>query len=78
VGGEPADGPLIPTQVPQEEPVQAWHEITADEVLQLLRTAEGLENATYDPRSHPARDTVLQDVELSTGERFRIMVQRLR
>lgn len=60
------------------EIVQAYHEVEAGEVLQLLRTAEGLERATWDPRQEVARDTVVQDVELPTGERFRLMVQRLR
>jgi hypothetical protein len=59
--------------------VQAYVEHTADEVLQgITANVELLERATWDPRSEVARDTVAQDVELPTGERFRIMVQRLR
>lgn len=78
VGGEAIDGPLVPHQVPGDQPVTAWHEVTADAVLTGLRTAEILEGASVDHRTQPARETVVQDVELVTGERFRIMVQRLR
>jgi predicted NUDIX family NTP pyrophosphohydrolase len=63
------------------EIVQAYREVTADEVftdLRMCRLSDNLAEASWDPRSEVAQDTVMADMELRTGERFRVLVQRLR
>jgi hypothetical protein len=76
-GGEPVDGPLIPSQVPAEDRVEAWRALETDDFVTALLAAEVLQGSTRDTRRVVAQETIQVDVELGTGERFRIQVQRL-